>query len=175
MRSVAPMKAAKAGYIIVSAAMCVLGVLLMAFPEFTVSMIGAVCGIIFIVFGIVRLIGFFSKDLYRLAFQYDLAFGVLTVALGIIMLTRRSSLMDFICISVGLLILADGLFKIQMSMESRRFGIERWWLILSFAVISAAFGLTLIIRPSDGGHVLSVLMGITLFSSITSMQCFWFR
>ena len=69
---------------------------LIAVPEFSSEVIGIFCGIILILFGIVRLIGFFSKDLYRLAFQYDLAFGILMVTLGIIMLVHPGSLMNFL-------------------------------------------------------------------------------
>ena len=72
--------------------------ILIAVPEFSSEVIGIFCGIILILFGIVRLIGFFSKDLYRLAFQYDLAFGILMV----IMLVHPGSLMNFLCIVLGI-------------------------------------------------------------------------
>ena len=75
---------------------------LIAVPEFSSEVIGIFCGIILILFGIVRLIGFFSKDLYRLAFQYDLAFGILMVTLGIIILVHPGSLMNFLCIVLGI-------------------------------------------------------------------------
>ena len=60
------MRTAKIGYIIISTALCVLGVLLIAVPDFSVSMLGIVCGITLIVFGCVKLTGYFSRDLYRL-------------------------------------------------------------------------------------------------------------
>ena len=100
MRSVTPMRVAKIGYIIMSVLLCVFGVLLIVVPDISLSVIGIVCGALFIVFGLVRLVGYFSKDLYRLAFQYDLAFGLLMIALGIIMLLSPESLMNFICIAL---------------------------------------------------------------------------
>ncbi|MEG0895794.1 MAG: DUF308 domain-containing protein [Oscillospiraceae bacterium] len=164
MRSVAPMKAAKIGYIIISSIICVLGAVLIVIPEFSTTMIGVICGIIFIAFGAIKLVGFFSKDLYRLAFQYDLAFGILIIAIGIIMLARPGSLMNFICIALGISILADGLFKIQISIESKRFGIKEWWLILAFASIAVILGLILVIRPTESSNILTVLLGMTLLS-----------
>lgn len=65
-------ESSQTGYIIISAVLCVLGAVLIAFPDFSVSLLGVICGITMIVFGIVKLTGYFSKDLYRLAFQYDL-------------------------------------------------------------------------------------------------------
>lgn len=164
MRSVAPMRAAKIGYIVISAALCVLGVILIVVPEFSASLLGVVCGILLVLFGSIKLIGFFSRDLYRLAFQYDLAFGLLLIALGVIMLTHPGGLMNFICITLGLSFLADGLFKVQISLDSKRFGIRRWWLILAFAVTTCILGLLLIFRPSESSSVLTVLIGITLLS-----------
>lgn len=162
MRSVAPMRVAKIGYIIMSVLLCVFGVLLIADPDISLSVIGIVCGALFIVFGLVRLVGYFSKDLYRLAFQYDLAFGLLMIALGVIMLLSPESLMNFICIALGLSIFADGLFKVQIAIDSKRFGLSTWWLILALAVITVVVGIVLVARPSDSSRVLIVLMGVSM-------------
>lgn len=86
MRSVAPMKIAKIGYIVVSVLFCIAGILFIALPEISTKIVGIEIGIAAIVFGIVKLIGYFSKDLYRLAFQFDLEFGILMVVLGTIVL-----------------------------------------------------------------------------------------
>ena len=88
-----------------------------------------------------KLVGYFSRDLYRLAFQYDLEFGILLIALGVIVLLRTNGVMDFICIAAGVSILADGLFKIQIAIDARRFGIRDWWLILLLAVVTGGVGL----------------------------------
>ena len=162
MRSVTPMRVAKIGYIVMSVLLCVFGVLLIAVPDISLSVIGIVCGALFIVFGLVRLVGYFSKDLYRLAFQYDLAFGLLMIALGIIMLLSPESLMNFICIALGLSIFADGLFKVQIAIDSKRFGLSTWWLILALAVITVVVGIVLVARPSDSSRVLIVLMGVSM-------------
>lgn len=162
MRSVAPMRTAKIGYIVISVLLCVLGIVLIAVPEFSISSVGAVCGAILIVFGIVRLVGYFSKDLYRLAFQYDLAFGIMMIALGVIMLLHPVSLMSFICIALGLSFFADGLFKFQIAIDAKHFGICEWWLILAVAIITVIFGGVLVARPVESSRILTVLTGITM-------------
>ena len=162
MRSVAPMKTAKIGYIVLSVALCVLGIILIAFPEFSASLFGILCGVVLIMFGGVKLVGYFSKDLYRLAFQYDLVFGILMIALGVGMLTHPEGLMHFVCVALGITILADGLTKIQISRESRSFGIGRWQVMLVLAILTGVCGLALVVCPGYGGRVLMVLLGITL-------------
>ena len=164
MRSVAPMKIAKTGYLAISAALLFLGVLLIAWPGFSVAAVGRCCGVGMLVFGVIKLTGYFSRDLYRLAFQYDLACGSLLILLGAVMLLRPDSLLNFICVALGIYILTDGLFKIQISMDARQFGLRRWWLILAEAILAALLGLTLIFRITDSTRVLTVLLGVTLLA-----------
>ena len=162
MRSTAPMRTAKIGYIAVSALMVLLGLALIIFPEISVSVLETVCGILFIVFGVIKLVGFFSKDLYRLAFQYDLVFGILMIVLGITMLVHPGSLANFICIALGVSILIDGLFRVQTSVEAKRFGIRTWWLIAVCGILAAVGALVLMFRPFESAPVLIVLVGISL-------------
>ncbi len=164
MRSVLPMKAAKIGYIVLSVLYCILGILLFTMPDISLTAIGIILGVGMIVFGIVKIIGYFSKDLFRLAFQYDLAFGGLLIALGIIVLTSPERLLSFFCIVMGIAVLCDGLFKIQIAIDSKPFGIKTWWVILLFAVLAVAAGILLIIRPAQAARVLTVFLGISVLA-----------
>ncbi len=163
-RSTTPMRTAKIGYIVISAALCVLGIMLIAIPDFSASLFGMICGILLILFGIVRLTGYFSRDLYRLAFQYDLPLGILLIIMGIVMLIHPSSLAAFISIALGIFILSDGLFKIQIAWDSRKFGITKWWLILTLAIVTGICGLLLLLSPGEGSRILMIVLGITLLS-----------
>ncbi len=163
-RSTTPMRTAKIGYIVISAALCVLGIMLIAIPDFSASLFGMICGILLILFGIVRLTGYFSRDLYRLAFQYDLPLGILLIIMGIVMLIHPSSLAAFISIALGIFILSDGLFKIQIAWDSRKFGISKWWLILTLAIVTGICGLLLLLSPGEGSRILMIVLGITLLS-----------
>ena len=50
-------------------------------------MVVCICsGIILIAYGIVKIIGYCSEDLYNLAFQHDLACGVFLIVVGVITL-----------------------------------------------------------------------------------------
>ena len=164
MRSVAPMKIAKIGYIVVSVLFCIAGILFIALPEISTKIVGIEIGIAAIVFGIVKLIGYFSKDLYRLAFQFDLEFGILMVVLGTIVLFHPKNVMAFIAAAFGIAILFDGLFKIRIALDSKRFGIKDWWLILSLAIIAGIIGVALIFDSAFGAGVLTILMGVSFLS-----------
>ena len=164
MRSVAPMRIAKIGYIVVSILLCIAGGLFIVRPDVSVSGIGITVGAAMAVFGVIRLIGYFSRDLYRLAFQYDLEFGILLIILGLVVLFRPDNFMNFICIAIGVVILLDGLFKIQIAMDSRRFGIESWWLVLVMAIFTGVVGAALVFDSARGAEILTVLLGVSLLS-----------
>lgn len=162
MRSTKIIRAAKIGYIILSAIFCGLGILLMADPRMSVALIGDIVGIVLVAFGIIKLVGYFSKDLYRLAFQFDLAFGILLIAMGLVLLIKPESAMNILCIILGIEIIADGLFKVQTSLDARRFGLNTWWLILSLAIIAGAIGAVLIFYPSESVRALTWVLGLSL-------------
>ena len=162
MRSVAPMKTAKIGYIVMSVLFCVLGVVLLFTPGVSALWIGRLLGIGLILFGAIKLVGYFSRDLFRLAFQYDLAFGLLLMALGIVTLSHPGDALSFLCVMFGIPVLADGLFKIQIAMDSRQFGIRNWWLVLVLAALTCVVGVVLVFRPMTGVRALTALMGLSL-------------
>lgn len=164
MRSVTPMRIARSGYIVMSAAFCIMGLLLMIFPEVSATVIYRVLGIAIIIFGAVKLIGYFSHDLFRLAFQYDLAFGVLLLALGVIVLTRPENVMSFLFIALGIAILADGLFRVQVALDAKTFGVKTWWLLLTLAILTGIVGVTLIFRPLESAQLMTELLGVSLLA-----------
>ena len=164
MRSVVPMRIAKIGYIVISLAFCLFGIIMMIMPESSVNAIGTFFGISMIAFGIVKLVGYFSRDLFQLAFQFDLQFGILLMALGVIVLLGPENVITFLCIALGISALADGLFKIQIALDSKSFGIKTWWMIFSLAILTCITGLLLIFQPSTVAKVIVVLLGISLLS-----------
>ena len=81
MRSMTPMRVAKTGYILMSLIFCALGLLFILRPDRSLAVMGGALGFAMIAFGTFKLVGYFSRDLYRLAFQYDLEFGILLIPL----------------------------------------------------------------------------------------------
>lgn len=161
MRSVTPMRIAKIGYIVMSVVFSIIGVLFIAMPDISAKVIGLSVGIAMIVFGVVRLVGYFSKDLFRLAFQFDLGFGILLFALGLVVLTKPKNLMTFLGIALGVSVLVDSLFKIQIALDSKQFGIKSWWLIFVTAIITGIMGLLLITHSAMSAQLLTILLGVS--------------
>ncbi len=164
MRSPTPMRAAKISCVVMALVMAGLGLLLIVGPGFNVSVLGVLCGVMLILSGAAKLAGYFSKDLYRLAFQHDLLLGILLIVLGTAALLHPGRFENLLGAAIGLVVLADGILKMQVAGDARRFGLPRWWLILGLAILAALCGVALLLRPGTGGRVLSVLLGAALLS-----------
>ena len=161
-RSTAPMRVAKAGYIVMSLVFCAAGAACIAKPGLSAPVIGHMLGAAMILFGAVKLVGYCSRDLYRLAFQYDLGFGLLLIALGALVLLRPAEVRDFLLTALGIAILTDGLYKVQIAVDTKRFGVSVWWLTLVLAVVTGTVGLSLVFRPWDSTRLLTILLGTAL-------------
>lgn len=164
MRSILPMKLAKAGSVILSLFICVLGLFLIFNPGFSPGILGNYAGAVMIAFGIVKIIGYFSKDLYRLAFQYDLAFGLLMITIGIMVILEPGNVIDSICVAIGISAIMDGFLKVQISIDSRVFGIKLWWLILISAIATVGVGIMLLFRTAESTRVLMLLLGFSMLA-----------
>lgn len=126
-------------------------------------------GTILIAYGIIKIIGYFSKDLYCLAFQYDFACGIFLIVLGITTLCISSRFKDSsLLAALGILILLDSLLSIQTALDSKKFGLSSWKYILLFSMITGTFGVLVVLKVQSHLQVVhfcqKAVCDITLFS-----------
>lgn len=149
-------KLAKAGYLIISVIFYIAGAAYIVLPEVSSLTLCIISGIVLIAYGIIKIIGYFSKDLYCLAFQYDFACGMLLIVFGIIILVRSQQVIPHLSMGLGALVLLDSLLSIQMSRDAKQFGLETWYVILTAAIIAGVLGGVVIVSPFQtlqGRHI----------------------
>ncbi|MDD6043225.1 MAG: DUF308 domain-containing protein [Eubacteriaceae bacterium] len=141
------LKIAKNGYILISVIFYITGLSCIFRSDLVSENAELIAGIILIAYGVIKIIGYFSKDLYCLAFQYDFACGIFLIALGVIALCIMGKYSGpNLLADLGILILLDSLLSIQTSLDARNFGLETWRWILFLSVLSGALGAVLLIR-----------------------------
>lgn len=72
-----------------------------------------VYGVFLIVYGVTKLSGYFAKDLFQLAFQFDLALGIVSIVLGIIIIEKSEYIIEILSTAIGIFMLVDAALKIQ--------------------------------------------------------------
>lgn len=162
MHSYKPVRTAKVSYIIMSVLIFALGITIMVFPSLPKIVICRVIGAFLCAYGIIKIIGYFSNDLYSLAFQFDLAYGLLIIVLGAVMIIFTENFVSALGFILGVVILVDALFKIQSSVDAKKFGLSKWWLIALFAIITVLAGIFLVIDPITAVDAATYLAGIAL-------------
>ena len=158
-------KQAKAIYFVTSAIMLALGVVLWIVKP-SMLLLRILMGCAFLLVGGSKIFGFFSNDLYKLAFQFDLALGILSVLLGAVLLIRGGMELSDAASIVGIYVTAESLFKIQTALDARKFGMKKWFLILITAVLVGVAGVLILVNPFEwlGATSLIVLMCIALIA-----------
>ena len=63
---------------------------------------------------------------------------------------------------VGIVILIDGALKLQTAVDARKFGIEKWWLILIIALLVSIVGIILMVPPFAAQTMAAWVIGINL-------------
>lgn len=141
------------------------GLALLIWPGFSSMLICRCLGVLCLVYGIIKLFGYFSKDPYRLAFQFDLALGIFFLVLGAALLFFSHALLSLLPVLVGVFTVVGGVFKLQTAFDARRFGMGKWWgmLLLSLAVI--AIGAILLVRPFQSAMLAVRFMGLAILLS----------
>lgn len=164
-------KLAKMGYLVISVIFYIAGMTYMILPEVSPLVLCAISGIILIAYGVIKIIGYFSKDLYCLAFQYDLACGLFLIVFGVITLARNQQIIPHLSISLGALILLDSLLTVQMSKDAKRFGLETWHVILTTAIVAGVFGGLVVIHPFQTPLLQHIIVGCALLAQGIKSHC----
>ena len=157
-------KQAKILYILTALFFCVAGITLLVYPTISAEIFCYITGGVLIFYGITKIIGYFSNDMYHLAFHFALALGIFFTLLGIILVLHPNVILTILPFLIGLHILVDGVFKLQTSIDAKRFGLPKWWLILLGALICILLGGILIFKPFEGAAALMMLMGFSLLA-----------
>lgn len=156
------LKRVKEMYSVFSICLIILGATFIIKPDMSAELFCRICGILMILFGIVKLFGYFSRDLLQLAFQFDFAMGIISCLIGLVMFFRTTQFLEFFIIVIGLVMLFDALLRIQTALDAKKIGMDRWWVILMVALFTAVIGAMLFLRPYKGKTAIVMLIGLNL-------------
>ena len=165
-------KSAKIMHLCSAVIFLVAGLLLALVPDFEDSgtFRNVLVGVASIIIGATGIYGYFSNDMYRLAFQQDFALGIFNVLFGILLIINPVQLSVLLPTAVSILTLLDGGNKSQMALEGKNFGIEKWYLVLISAVLEIIAGLVLILLAY---HELDVRAWMGVAMGLVGVTNFW--
>ena len=156
------LKTVKQLYTIITICFITIGFVLLIWPQIGLNLICKIVGVFLITHGVLRLAGYFSRDLFQLAFQFDLGLGILSFILGLLMIFKSTAFINIISSCIGIFMVVDAALRIQTAIEAKKFGIAKWWGILAIAIVVAIIGALLLFIPFKTVSVITRLMGLCL-------------
>lgn len=165
------LKRIKWGSVLLSALLLVFGILLVVYPDTSMITICRFLGGCVLAFGVIKIVLYFVREVEGVAIRYDFAVGAVCVILGAMLLWRAPTMVGFLSVVIGLLILVDSVFKLQVAIDSRRLGATTWWVTLLFTCVCMVMGGLLVFDPFSGQQVLATVMGVSLIADGLQNLC----
>ena len=143
-------------------ALIVLGILLIIESEATIVTISYVIGGILVAIGVLALLKFYKAVKENDNTSMDVVYGIISVILGIIVISNPKAVASIIPIVVGLLIILNSGTKLQYSIELKKNGNNLWKSTMILSLISTLCGVLLIFNPFKGAAFLTKLIGFLI-------------
>lgn len=163
-------RSAKGIHLAASAVMLIAGILLCSVQGFGDTAVRIVVALCCIVIGGADVFGYFSNDLFRLAFQFAFTFGSYSAVFGVLLLLMPERLEVLVPYAVAFYVILDGLQKVQIALEARKFGIGKWFLILGTSLVVVILGFSSVFLMQDGNQSF-LWMGIAVAAN--GAENFW--
>lgn len=157
--------------ILISVLYIALGIVCIVIPETMVRTLGYLIGALLIIAGAVSMICYLLREAHQNYYRNDFVYGLVSIAIGIIVLYKVDWLIELVPVILGVLVLASGCSKLQDVIDMKRMEYGNWIVMLILAVVNVIFGVVLIFNPFETAVLLFQLVGAGLiFSGAT--DCF---
>ena len=124
---------------VIPAVYIVLGLVMVIFPETTEKTFCLSLGAIAAVLGIISLVTYFSRDFEDSVYRYDFVNGVMLILLGLLFIVKMEMIIKLIPIMLGVMILANGIMKLQHAIDLKRIEFSGWLYVLVFSLLCTFF------------------------------------
>lgn len=140
----------------------VLGLCLLIWPETSLLTLCYLFGVLMLVNGLVKMVGYFQRNVLFLPFYSGLAVGLLEFVFGLFLVVNPSLLGEVLPLLIGFWVLLDSLYKIQTAFDLKRAGIKNWWVLFCLSLLCCVGGICIILQPFKGALVIMLLIGAML-------------
>lgn len=123
----------------------VAGIFMVLFPNTSGKMICRGIGTVLCLWGAVRLIAYFKND--EIMGSFGLVQGAALAGFGIYILIRPQIIEVFLTAVFAIIIIVDGLLKLQYALDFRKLNANRWWIEAVCAAVMIVLGVVVLFNP----------------------------
>ncbi len=152
-----------------------LGIILVAFPDTTMITICYIFAGCLLLVGLYYVAAYFRKDLMEAYYQYDLVIGMVILVIGICIIWKVDAVISMIPMLMGIVVFANGIVKLQHSIDLKRAKFSGWVYVLIFALLCIAISIVLLLEPKSMAEIFTRLVGIGfIFGGVTDLITMFF-
>lgn len=140
----------------------ILGLLLIFQSEVTITTISYIIGAALVALGVLALIRFIksAKNITEMNFNLDIIYGLVTVILGIVIITNPKAIASILPIVLGIAIVINSASKLQYAFILKNDNNDMWKTTMIIAIVSAICGVVLLFNPFAGAVLIMKIVGI---------------
>lgn len=148
--------------ILSSIALVVLGALLFFQSELTIVSISYIIGAVLVGIGVVAMLKFIlNKNAKN---ELDIVYGIVTVILGIVVITNPKAIASIIPFILGILIVISSATKLGYGFELKRAKNDLWIGTVIIALVTLICGMLLLFNPFAGAKFILKVVGALIFT-----------
>lgn len=150
-----------------------LGIFLMIFPGTANNVVGYILGTFIIISGINAIVKFFLNQSALRFFDFEFAFGILSILAGLLVIFNPLAFTSVITIGLGIWLIISSTIKMQYAFALRVYRSPSWILTLVIGITTLMLGLLVIFNPFEGQLLLTRVIGIfiSFYAVLDIVEC----
>ncbi len=154
--------------IITSTIFAIIGIILIVKPETTITIITTILGISLIAIGGYKVFEYLRNKGQYDSYSYDLAYGIIAIILGIVVMAYWQEIGTIFRILIGLWIIYSSVIRVTLSLQLRSAKSKVWIYSLVIALIMLTCGIYTI--SNAGTVVIAVGIVILIYSILDIIE-----
>jgi len=144
----------------------IIGIVLLFFTKVSLDVIAYAIAIILIINGVCNIIDDYKQ--FKIFYFFDgFTSGLISIILGIVIMTNPNYIAILIPMMVGLWFIISSTFKLRMALALKDSNNKNWVITYIFSILTIISGLCLIFNPEVGALTLTrVLGGLSIIYSV---------
>ncbi|MGN0605869.1 MAG: HdeD family acid-resistance protein [Oscillospiraceae bacterium] len=150
------------------------GLFLILNPQISQQAVGIIIGVVFIIFGIAKLLGFIFNIGLKSETFFDFINALLNIGLGMFVIYNHGAVLSAASMIIGIIVAFESVMKITTSFELKKVNYSKWQNELTFGIISLIFALFIIFNPFKSAMAVYVMIGIAMTAyGLFRLWCSW--
>lgn len=153
--------------VFVSILLVILSLFLIFKPAYVIDFTMIFLGMIVIINGFIHTVSYFSTQKEFRGYSFELIEGILCMIVGLLFILVPNKISSFLSIILGLWIIVESLFKIQLAFNIKTKDNKDWLVLVIISIITIIIGLVMILNPFSSIITITSFAGIVLLISET--------